>query len=179
MRPCLSISIFSLDMKRLIALILLLPLFSFAQDCKLKKTKDQFTQEPKLTTGFVPFSATLLSIEADSKEIDFLFSLSDKSESKCFDDASTISFVLEGKQKANFRNTGTMNCEGLFHVTFKNLTTTPGVLQRLTSKKITAISLTGNNKTVTTISLGPTQQQELMDLIACAVKESKTLIKQP
>lgn len=152
---------------------------SFAQDCKLKKTKDQFSQEPKLSTGFVPFSNALLSIEADSKEIDFLFSVRDKSEEKCFDDLSTISFVFEGKQKSNFRNTGTMNCEGLFHVTFKNLSTTPGALQRLVTKKITAISLTGNNKAVTTITLGPTQQQELMDLIACAVREGKTLIKQP
>lgn len=152
---------------------------SFAQDCKLKKTKDQFSQEPKLSTGFVPFSNALLSIEADSKEIDFLFSVRDKSEEKCFDDLSTISFVFEGKQKSNFRNTGTMNCEGLFHVTFKNLPTTPGALQRLVTKKITAISLTGNNKAVTTITLGPTQQQELMDLIACAVREGKTLIKQP
>ena len=152
---------------------------SFAQDCELKKTKDQFSQEPKLSTGFVPFSNALLSIEADSKEIDFLFSVRDKSEEKCFDDLSTISFVFEGKQKSNFRNTGTMNCEGLFHVTFKNLSTTPGALQRLVTKKITAISLTGNNKAVTTITLGPTQQQELMDLIACAVREGKTLIKQP
>ena len=145
----------------------------------MKKTKDQFSQEPKLSTGFVPFSNALLSIETDSKEIDFLFSVRDKSEEKCFDDLSTISFVFEGKQKSNFRNTGTMNCEGLFHVTFKNLSTTPGALQRLVTKKITAISLTGNNKAVTTITLGPTQQQELMDLIACAVREGKTLIKQP
>lgn len=165
-------------MKKILAVLLLAPFLSFSQDdCKLKKTKDQFSQEPKLSTGFVPFSATALSIDADAKEIDFLFSLTTKSEEKCFDDASTISFVFEGKQKANFRNTGTMNCQGLFHVTFKNLATTPGALQRLATKKITAISLTGNNKTVTTVSLGPQQQQELMDMIACIVKEGKTLIK--
>ena len=164
-------------MKRFFFIIFLLPLLSFAQDCKLKKTKDQFSQEPKLSTGFVPFSATTLSIDADIKEIDFLFSITNKSDEKCFDDASTISFVFEGKQKSNFRNTGTMNCEGLFHVTFKNLRTTPGSLQRLVTKKITAISLTGNNKSVTTITLGPQQQQELMDLITCMVNESKTLIK--
>jgi len=164
-------------MKRFFCIILLLPLLSFAQDCKLKKTKDQFSQEPKLSTGFVPFSATTLSIDADSKEIDFLFSITNKSDERCFDDASTISFVFEGKQKSNFRNSGTMNCEGLFHVTFKNLRTTPGNLQRLITKKITAISLTGNNKSVTTITLGPQQQQELMDIITCMVNESKTLIK--
>ncbi len=70
-----------------------------------------------------------------------------------------------------------MNCEGLFHVTFKNLPTTPGNLQRLVTKKITAISLTGNNKSVTTLTLGSQQQQELMDMINCMVNESKALIK--
>lgn len=165
-------------MKQLFIFALLLPFLSFTQEnCKLKKTKDQFSQEPKLSTGFVLFSATSLSIDADAKEIDFLFSLTNKSDEKCFDDASTISFVFEGKQKANFRNTGTMNCQGLFHVTFKNLTTTPGPLQRLATKKVTAIALTGNDKSVTTVTLGPQQQQELMDMIACLVKEGKTLIK--
>lgn len=166
-------------MKKILTTLLLVPFLSFAQDdCNLKKTKDQFSQEPKLSTGFVPFSATSLSIDADAKEIDFLFSLTNSSQEKCFDDASTIVFVFEGKQKASFRNTGTMNCQGLFHVTFKNATATPGPLQRLATKKVTAISLTGNNKMVTTISLGPQQQQQLMDMIACVVKEGKTLIKQ-
>jgi hypothetical protein len=164
-------------MKQLLVLALLLPFFSFAQDCQIKKTKDQFTQEPKLSTGFVPFSSVSLSIDADSKEIDFLFSLTNKTEGNCFDDVSTISFVYEGKQKANFRNTGTMNCEGLFHVTFKNLATTPSPLQKLSTKKLTAITLVGNDKATTVVTLGPAQQQELMDMIACIVKEGKTLIK--
>lgn len=163
--------------KQLLVCLLLIPAISFGQDCNLKKTKDQFSQEPKLSTGFVPFSAVSLSIDADSKEIDFLFSINNKSEEKCFDDASTISFVFDAKQKANFRNTGTMNCQGLFHVTFKNLATTPGPLQRLASKKITSIMLTGNNKTVTTISLGEAQQKQLADMISCLVNEAKTLIK--
>jgi hypothetical protein len=70
-----------------------------------------------------------------------------------------------------------MNCEGLFHVTFKNLATTPSPLQKLSTKKVTAITLTGSNKSVTTITLGQAQQQELMDLINCIVKESKSLVK--
>ena len=164
-------------MKYLLTLLLTLPFFAFAQDCNLKKTKDQFSQEPKLTTGFVPFSNAKLSIDADSKEIDFLFSVSSASESKCFDDASTITFVYDGKLKANFKNTGTMNCEGLFHITFKNLPTSPSPLQRLATKKITAISFTSNDKSVTTISLGVTQQQELMEMINCQVTEAKKIIK--
>jgi hypothetical protein len=164
-------------MKYFLTTLLFLPLFSVAQDCKLKKFKDQFSQEPKFSTGFVPFSSLALSIDADSKEIDFLFSVKNPSEEKCFDDVSTMSFVYDGKQKANFRNTGTMNCEGLFHVTFKNLATTPSPLQKLSTKKVTAITLTGSNKSVTTITLGQAQQQELMDLINCIVKESKSLVK--
>lgn len=164
-------------MKSILVILLSLPMASLAQDCNLKKTKDQFSQEPKISTGFVPFSSALLSIDAESKEIDFLFSIKNPSDPKCFDDASTISFVFEGKQKATFRNTGTMNCEGLFHVTFKNLTTTPGPLQKLATKKITAITLTGNNKSVSAITLGVQQQQELMEMISCIVKEGKTLIK--
>lgn len=164
-------------MKQLLVIALLLPFFSFAQDCQIKKTKDQFTQEPKLSTGFASFSSVSLSIDADSKEIDFLFSITNKTAGTCFDDVSTISFVYEGKQKANFRNTGTMNCEGLFHVTFKNLATTPSPLQKLATKKLTAITLVGNDKATTVVTLGPAQQQDLMDMIACIVKEGKTLIK--
>jgi hypothetical protein len=169
--------LFLFIMKHLLIIILALPFFCVAQDCKLKKTKDQFSQEPKLSTGFASFSVISLSIDADSKEIDFLFSINNKSEEKCFDDVSTISFIYEGKQKATFRNTGTMNCQGLFHVTFKNLPTTPGPLQKLVTKKLTGITLTGNNKTITTVTLGAAQQQEMMDMIACIVKEGKSLIK--
>ena len=172
---CMAIFSF---MKNILSLLLLVPFFSFAQDCKLKKTKDQFSQEPKLSTGFVPFSSVSLSIDADAKEIDFLFSVN-RSDEKCFDDASTVSFVFEKNVKANFKNTGTMNCEGLFHVTFKNLAVTPPALQRLIAKKITAITLTGSNKSVTTITLGETQQQELINLLTCIVNESKGLIKKP
>ncbi len=163
-------------MKYSFLILLLLSAFAFAQDCKLKKSKDQFSQEPKISTGFISFNNSLLSIDANKKEIDFFFSLKEKNESKCFDDASVATFVFEGKLKSNFKNTGTMNCEGLFHVTFKNLATTPGALNRLLTKKITAISLVGNNKTVTTITLGAEQQQMLMDWANCLVKEAKTLL---
>ena len=165
-------------MKHIFLFLFTLPLFSAAQNCQIKKLKDQFSQEPKVSTGFVKFSSTSVSIDADAKEIDFFFSLVNNGDSKCFDDGSTITFVYEGgRLKSNFKNTGTMNCEGLFHVTFRNTASTPSALQRLATKKVITISLTGNNNTVTTITLGPEQQQQFMDMTACLVQEAKTLIK--
>src|SRR5687768_2835608 len=99
-------------MKQILLCILLLPALAYSQECKLKKTKDQFSQEPKISTGFISFNNSLLSIDANKKEIDFFFSLKNTNESKCFDDASVATFVFEGKLKSNFKNTGTMNCEG-------------------------------------------------------------------
>lgn len=165
-------------MKRIFFLLFLLPLFSEAQNCQLKKFKDQFSQEPKISTGFIRFSAASISIDADAKEIDFLFSLVNNGNSKCFDDNSTITFVYEGgRLKGNFKNTGTMNCEGLAHITFRNLPTTPSPLQRLLTKKVETISIKGNGDSVTTITLSPEQQQMFMDTMNCLVQEAKTLIK--
>jgi hypothetical protein len=165
-------------MKHFLLLLLLAPLFSEAQNCQLKKFKDQFSQEPKVSTGFMRFSSTSLSIDADAKEIDFLFSVANNGDSKCFDDNSTITFVYEGgKLKSNFKNTGTMNCEGLVHITFRNLATTPSNLQRLLTKKVQTISLKGSNESATTITLSPEQQQLFMDMATCLVQEAKTLIK--
>lgn len=148
-------------MKKFFALLFLIPAFAGAQNCSLKKFKDQFSQEPKLSTGFIKFANGSLSIDADAKEVDFLFSMPVAGgDAKCYDDASTVSFVFEGsKSKLNFKNSGTMNCDGLFHINFRNLATTPSPLQKLFAKKITTISLTGTNKVPTTITLSPEQQQ--------------------
>jgi hypothetical protein len=165
-------------MKHLLVL-LFFPAYLSAQDCQLKKYKDQFSQEPKISTGFMRYSSTSMSIDADAKEIDFLFSVGKNSASeKCFDDASTVVFVFEGgRTRANFRNTGTMNCDGLIHITFKNSSTTPSALQRLIDKKITTISLNGTNKSITTVTLSEEQQQALSQRLSCFVEEAKKLIK--
>ncbi|MFN2437632.1 MAG: hypothetical protein ABR503_00425, partial [Chitinophagaceae bacterium] len=166
----------------LILSLLLFPLFSRSQDCKLKKEVDDFTHETKISTGFVPFSKgldqVLLSIDADSKEVQFFFAFKNAGESKCFDDASTAVIFFEGsKLKSNFKNSGSMNCEGLFHITFRNSNTTPTTLQNLSTKKISSIQLTGNNKKSTIIVLSDNEKLMLMDMVTCAIKESKTLIK--
>jgi hypothetical protein len=164
-------------MKKLFFIIMLLPAFAIAQsNCMIKKTKDQFSQEPKLSTGFLELSTGSVSVDADSREIDFFFALKNLNESKCFDDASTVSVQFdESRSKLNFRNTGTMNCEGLFHFTFKNATVPPSALQRLATKKITSFTLTGSNNVKTVITLNEEQKEKLMQLISCLVTEAKTL----
>ncbi len=169
-------------MKYFIAVDFLLPFSVLAQDCKIEKEADHVSLAPKLTTGFIPFNAginrTLLSIDATNKEIDFFFALNNGADAKCFDANSTATINFEGERmKANFKNTGSMNCEGLFHFTFKNGTVTPTILQRLGTKKVSSILFTGNNKTMVTLTLNEKDQEKLMNLVNCMITESKTLVK--
>lgn len=169
-------------MKNLFIVVLLSPFFSLGQDCKLKKETDDFSHETRISTGFVPFNGginqVLLSIDANSKEVDFFFSLG--SGVTCFDNSSTATILFEGsKVKATYRNTGTMNCKGLFHITFRNLATTPFPLQKLASQKVSTIRLTGNSKVITDINLKDEEKELLINMATCLVKEAKTLIKQP
>src|SRR5215212_3160278 len=104
-------------MKYLFIILCCLPIGLYAQDCTLKKEKDQFSQQERLTTGFMQLTNCRLSITADSKELDFFFSAG---ADKCFDENATLTVVYDdGHSKTNFRNTGSMNCEGLFHFTVR------------------------------------------------------------
>ncbi|RZK15019.1 MAG: hypothetical protein EOO43_15565 [Flavobacterium sp.] len=165
-------------MKFLITLLFVMPICAFAQDCSFKKVKDQFSQEPKITSGFVPFNSSKLNIEADAKEIHFLFVLGNTGEMKCFEDGSTLQIAFEGTNtKAFLRNTGSMNCDGYFDVSFKNTPTTTSYLNRMTTHKIKSLVFTGNNKAVTTITLSDDQKELFKQLATCIATESKTLIK--
>lgn len=165
-------------MKLFFAAVLFFPLFSLAQDCALKKETNSFTHETRLTTGFMPFSNTLLSVDATATDIDFFFSINQTGSAKCFDDASTAVIVFDGNRyKTTLHNTGSMNCEGLFHFTFKNSTATPYMLQRLATQKVSTITFNGSNKGITVITLSDEQKQLLMDLAGCVAKEAKTLKK--
>jgi hypothetical protein len=167
---------------KLIFIVLLFPIFSFAQNCNFKKETDPFTHVTKITTGFVPFNSTngikfSLSVDATPSDIDLFFLIT--SDQKCFDNESAAVLNYEGDRlKANFKNGGSMNCQGAFHINFRNVATTPSNLQRIASKKINTIRLTGNNNVVTELALKPEEKQILMDMVACIIKESKTLIKQ-
>jgi hypothetical protein len=163
-------------MKYSLIIMFLFPLCLTAQDCKVKKTTDPYTKEVKMSTGLIQLNGASLSIDADGKEIDFFFSMDGKE--KCFSDASAAVVIYEGtRMKGNFKNNGPVNCDGIFHLIFRNIAATPTLLQRLITQKIISIQFTGNNKTQTTINFSPEEQQTLMTRADCLIKEAKTLIK--
>jgi hypothetical protein len=165
----------------LIAVLFLAPFFALAQDtCHLKTSTDPFTHQTKISTGFVPLNvgASPLSISVDATSTDIDFFLWFTGAQKCFDESSTIQINFEGdRYKQNFKNTGSMNCEGAFHFTFKNAAATPSQLQRLVDKKINSLHLIGPNKTITDVNFSIEQKQKLARMIGCLVRDSKTLLK--
>jgi hypothetical protein len=157
--------------------LFLFPLYSFSQDCNIKKTTDPYTKEVRLSTGLIQLQSSSLAIEADSKEIDFFFSMTGVE--KCFSDESTAVIVYEGtRMKGNFKNGGPTNCDGFFHIIFRNSPATNSLLQRLITQKITSIQFTGNNKNQTTVAFSAEDQKALMTKGDCLVKEAKSLLKQ-
>ncbi|MFN8291843.1 MAG: hypothetical protein U0U70_16415 [Chitinophagaceae bacterium] len=169
-------------MKQLLLLFFMLPVFARAQDstraaCKLIRETDPYTKETKLSTGFIFLDGGSVTIDADSKEINFLFSV--EGPNRCFDANSTADVFFEGiKSKTTSRNAGTMNCEGLFQFVFKNSNSSPTtMLQRLLTRKVTQIIFTGSGGKPITVNVGPKEQEGLMALANCLVNEGKTLIK--
>ena len=169
-------------MKVLLTFFWLFPLFSAAQDttaraCKLIKETDPYTKETKLSTGFIGLDGASVTIDADSKEIIVLFTL--EGAEKCVDNNSVADVYFEGlKSKTMSRNAGTMNCEGLFQLIFKNSRNTPTtMLQRILTRKMTHIIFTGNSGKPFTVKLGPKEQEALMALANCLVTEGRTLIR--
>src|SRR4029079_2794143 len=135
-------------MKYCLALLLLAPFLSPAQECHLKTSKDPYTREVKVSTGLISLNNAQYSIQATKSEIDFMFSI----EGKCFDDASSASVFFEGtKVKSNFRNGGKTNWDGLFHFAFRNTDPLPSPLTNLGTKKITSIRFKDNTNKETGI----------------------------
>lgn len=169
-------------MKNILSVALfVLPFFVSAQDtCRLKKETDPFTHQTKISTGFVPFTLNgaqlSVSVDATSAEIDFFLWFT--KDQKCFDDESTIQINFEGdRYKLNLKNTGSMNCEGAFHFSFKNSANTPPQLKRILDKKINSFHITGPNKTITDISFSAEQKAQFARMAACVVRDSRTLLK--
>jgi hypothetical protein len=163
-------------MKYMILLFCLLPLCALTQDCHLIRETDPYTKETKMSTGFISLQGASVSIDADSREIDLFFTLTGID--KCYDNNSTAAVYFEGtKSKMSYRNSGTMNCEGFFHIIFKNATATNTLLQKITTQKITSIIFSAGNKKETTIKISPEQQPVLMAMAACLVNEAKMLVK--
>jgi hypothetical protein len=166
-------------MKWILFIAFLLPLFVSAQNCELKKEKDPFTQQPQLSTGFLRLSSWggrfSLNMVADAREVKLLFSLG---EGNCFDDESSAAFTFDGtRTKSTQKNATAMNCDGIFTIVFRNSTSTPSILQKLTQQKLTSIVLTDSNKKKIEISLKDEEKQKILERIGCLVKEAKTLIQ--
>lgn len=163
-------------MKYILVVACLFPVSLYAQDCQVKKIIDPYTKEVRISTGFIQLQGASLSIEADSKEVDFFFSVDGKE--KCFNDASTIVVTYDSvKMKGTYRNNGPVNCEGFFHIIYKNGQATPTMMSRLVTKRIATILITGTNKTETKITLSPEEQQMIISKADCLIKEAKKLLK--
>ena len=165
------------NMKQLFFLLLTLSFAAGAQDsCKLKKARDPYTKEVRLSTGTITIGSHKVTIDANSKEIDIFFILSSTAEGNCFNDASTVTVNYAGSRlKTSFRNTGTMNCEGYFHITFRNTPSTNYNLQKLATQKVGTLAFS-SGKVTTTIAVNEEQQAILQKAIACIASEAKTLL---
>lgn len=166
-------------MKNALFLFLLFPFYSFAQECKLKKSVDPFTHETKLSTGFQNFSGNGLNVsisaDATAKEIDFFVWI--KGDNKCFDTESVANVTFEGERSRTIlRNGGSMNCEGAFHFIFKNTPTTASWLNRMATKKVATIKLTGSDKKEMVITLSDEQKTLFLNMAACMATDGKTLL---
>lgn len=168
-------------MKNWFFLLLLLPAFSFAQDCKLKKNVDPFTHEVKLSTGFQNFTGNgvtaSISADATAKEIDFFVWI--KGDNKCFDAESVANVVFDGERsRTMLRNAGSMNCEGAFHFVFKNTAMTASWLNRMATKKIANIKLVASDRKEIVLKFSEEQKDLFQSMANCMATEGKTLIAQ-
>jgi hypothetical protein len=170
-------------MKYILLAICILPFISFAQDCEVKSSIDPYTRETKVTTGFISFNTGinnfLLTIDATKADIDFFIAMGKNANSPCFDNNSTLSVLFEGsRSKSNFRNSGSMNCEGLFHFNFRNNIQTNTYLKRLSTVKIQSLVFTGSNGKIKEIFLNEEDQLILMEKVTCMIAEAKALLPQ-
>lgn len=161
-------------MKALFLLIVLAPLATFSQDCKLIHDKDPYTREMKSSTGFISLQGASVTVDADSKELDFFFTIA----GKCFNDASTVFIYFEGaKSKTTYRNAGSMNCDGYFHFRYKNAQAPNAILKKLMELPVAQFVFMGSDKKEIVVTLQPDQQKQFMQAVNCLVNDAKTLIK--
>ena len=159
-------------------LLVMVPLLSQAQDCKLSRETDPFTKEIRLSTGFIFIDGGSVTFDADSKEIDVLFSI--EGADRCFDNNSTAYIFFEGvKSKVTVRNGGTMNCEGLFHFIFKNnaTTSTPSLLQKLMTQSLDHITFTTTSGKEVVLTVSAADRATVSKMANCLVTEAKTIAR--
>ncbi len=174
--PAPIICIFT-AMKRVLLFLFAVPMIAASQDCTLKNEKDRFKQDPRLTTGFISLGAGsdkfLLSISADKREVDYFFALDNSA--MCFNDMSRTIVTFDNKAKGNFKNGGTTNCKGYFHVTFPNQQNLNAHLINISQKKIATIQFTDTNNEKKIITLRPEDQDTIMKLTTCVIAELEKL----
>lgn len=165
-------------MKRLFLACFLLPFTAFAQDCQLKKEKDPFSQQPRISTGFMRFTpgkiTAALNMVAEAKEIKLLFSLG---KGTCVNDDMQVTFSFDSSRtKTSQKNVSAMNCDGVFSVVYRNGTTTPYQLQKLATLKVNTIVFQFDANQKVEVVLTEEQKQLLRQKAACLAAESKLLI---
>jgi hypothetical protein len=92
-----------------------------------------------------------------------------------------VTVTFEGgrtPQKTEYKNTGGMNCDGIVHIIFKNLSFTISQLTKLGTKKSVSLAFTDANGKVNTFTFSPQQQQQFMESANCIAIQAKTLIGQ-
>ncbi|MDB5252795.1 MAG: hypothetical protein JWP27_1964 [Flaviaesturariibacter sp.] len=161
-------------MKQFLSLLLLLPFLAGAQDtCGLKRDRDPYTKEVRLSSGFIAVGNNKVSIDAVAKEIDFFFMLEP---GKCFDDNATLTVNFEGSRvKQTYRSSGTMNCEGYFHINFRNTPGTSYSLQKLATLRVSSL-LFKKEKEETTVLLSEDQKNLFRKAVSCVIAQAKGLI---
>jgi hypothetical protein len=146
----------------------------YAQDCNLLRETDPYTKLTRISSGFLDLTGASVTVDADKKEIDILFSFKTD---RCFDDACTaiISFT-DTKLKLNLRNAGTMNCEGLFHFIFKNGPTVNYQLKKLATMKVNQLIFKDRNEKEIPVLLTPEMQEAFLRAVQCVSNEALTLL---
>ncbi len=153
----------------------LLPDFLSAQDCALKKETDEFTGKPKLTTDFFELKGAKLTIDATASGFDYFFVVKNPA-SNCFDENSEVAILFDGeKNPQEVRNAGSTNCDGIFHIVFRGAKYTPGMVKKLSAKKVNSFIFSDRNAKKTVINLTEEQQKLFMKFSGCIAEEAKTL----
>lgn len=146
-----------------------------AQECQLIKETDPYTKLTRISSGFMELSGASVTVDADKKEIDLLFSIPND---RCFDDESAAMIYFAGtKLKLSLRNAGTMNCEGLFHFIFRNGTSVNYQLKKLATMKVNQIVFTDRNKKEIEVNLSPAAQEAFQRAVKCVSEEAVKLLQ--
>ena len=148
-----------------------------AQDCALIRQTDPYTKLTTLSTGYHKMPGGSLLLDASKTEIDWMLEVGGGD--VCFDDETTVQVFFEGtKLRLMFRNSGTMNCEGLLHVLFKNASGTNYQLNKLITLPIQRILITTVAKKEWVIEPNAEQRAKWIRSATCLVEEAKKMLTQ-